>query len=217
MHMEKINEHQVRCTLTAQDLSARSLSLKDLKYGSSETMDLFRDIVNRVTSEFSFNSEQFPLMIEAIPLPEDSLLLIISAVEDAEELDAHFAQFAAAAKDMEPGITDGEDTFYEPEHADHVHVDVSLIRFSCIDDVIGFAKKVGPSFQGENELYLTPDHTYYLVMHRPENMEGRDFLNFLNSIMEYGDLMENSALRAAYLEEREKPVMKDPLKTLLSL
>ena len=52
MHMEKINEHQIRCTLSAQDLNARRLTLKDLKYGSSETMDLFRDIVNKVSAEF---------------------------------------------------------------------------------------------------------------------------------------------------------------------
>lgn len=217
MHMERINEHQVRCTLTAQDLDARRLSLKDLKYGSSETMSLFRDIVNKVSSEFSFNSEQLPLMIEAVPLPGDSLLLIISAVEEAEELDAHFAQFGAAAQDIVPEIEGGQEPFFEPEHAEQVQVGVCLVCFSSIDEVIDFAKKIGPSFQGSSELYLSGGHTYYLALIKPKEMEARDFMTFLNSITEYGDLVEGSALRYAYLKEREQPVMKDPLNTLASL
>ena len=217
MRMEKINEHQIRCTLTAQDLSARRLSLRDLKCGSSETMDLFRDIVSKVSAEFSFNSEQLPLMIEAIPLPEDSLLLIISAIEDAEELDAHFAQFAASAQDTNPDVENGQETFYEPERAERIQIQVCLVRFSTIDEVIEFAKKLGPSFQGESELYLASGHTYYLALLKPEAMEFKTFLAFLNSIMEYGDLVEGSALRYAYLKEHEQPVMKDPLRTLSNL
>ena len=217
MRMEKINEHQIRCTLTAQDLSARRLSLRDLKYGSSETMDLFRDIVSRVSAEFSFNSEQLPLMIEAIPLPEESLLLIISAIEDAEELDAHFAQFATSAQDANPDMENGQESFYEPERAERIQIQVCLVRFSAIDEVVEFAKKLGPSFQGESELYLASDHTYYLALLKPESMEFKAFLTFLNSIMEYGDLVEGSALRYAYLKEHEEPVMKDPLRTLSKL
>ena len=215
--MEKINEHQIRCTLTAQDLSARKLSLRDLKYGSSETMDLFRDIVSRISTEFSFNSEQLPLMIEAIPLPEDSLLLIISAIEDAEELDAHFAQFAASAHDSSPDVENGQETFYEPERAERIQIEVCLVRFSAIDEVIDFAKKLGPSYHGKSELYLTSDHTYYLAMLKPEAMDTKSFLAFLNSIMEYGDLVEGSALRYAYLKEHEQPVMVDPLLVLSGL
>ena len=214
MHMEKINEHQVRCTLTAQDLNARSLSVKDLKYGSSETMDLFRDIVSRVPSEFSFNSEQFPLMIEAVPLPEEALLLIISAVEDSEELDAHFAQFSAAARDVDTEAAGTQDTFYESDRPEHVHVDVCLVRFSSIDEVIAFSKRIGPSFTGDNDLYLSDDHVYYLALMRPDEMNGQEYLAFLNSIMEYGDLVEGSALRYAYLSERSEPVMRDPLGVL---
>ena len=217
MRMEKINEHQIRCTLTAQDLSARRLSLRDLKYGSSETMDLFRDIVSRVSAEFSFNAEQLPLMIEAIPLPEESLLLIISAIEDPEELDAHFAQFAASAQSSGPDSENGQETFYEPERAERVQIEVCLVRFHAIDEVIDFAKKLGPSFHGESELYLAGDHTYYLALLKPEAMDVKAFLAFLNSIMEYGDLVEGSALRYAYLKEHEQPVMIDPLRTLSAL
>lgn len=217
MRMEKINEHQIRCTLTAQDLSARKLSLRDLKYGSSETMDLFRDIVSRVSAEFSFNSEQLPLMIEAIPLPEESLLLIISAIEDAEELDAHFAQFAADAQTSLPDADNGQETFYEPDRAERIQLEVCMVRFGAIDEVIEFARKLGPSFRGESELYLDSSHTYYLALLKPEAMETRAFLAFLNSIMEYGDLVEGSAIRYAYLKEHEEPVMKDPLRTLSAL
>ena len=39
MKIERINENQIRCTLTSFDLSARNLNLRELAYGS-KTVDL---------------------------------------------------------------------------------------------------------------------------------------------------------------------------------
>ncbi len=42
MRMERINDRQVRCLITAQDLKQRKLMLRELKYGNRETSELFR-------------------------------------------------------------------------------------------------------------------------------------------------------------------------------
>ena len=94
MRMERINDRQVRCLITAQDLKQRKLMLRELKYGNRETSELFREILTRATTEYGFNEDELPVMIEAVPLNANELLIILSAVEDAEELDPHFAHFA---------------------------------------------------------------------------------------------------------------------------
>ena len=89
MKIEKINENQIRCTLTKSDLEERHIRLSELAYGSEKAKDLFRDMMQQANSEFGFEADNMPLMIEAIPVSADSIILIISKVEDPEELD-HF-------------------------------------------------------------------------------------------------------------------------------
>ena len=43
MKIERINENQIRCTLTSSDLSARNLNLGELAYGTEKAKKLFHD------------------------------------------------------------------------------------------------------------------------------------------------------------------------------
>ena len=43
--IEKINDTQIRCTLTSEDLADRQLKLSELAYGSEKAKDLFRDMM----------------------------------------------------------------------------------------------------------------------------------------------------------------------------
>lgn len=93
MKIEKINENQIRCTLTKSDLEERQIRLSELAYGSEKAKDLFRDMMQQANTEFGFEADNIPLMIEAIPVSADSIILIISKVEDPEELDTRFSKF----------------------------------------------------------------------------------------------------------------------------
>ena len=93
MKIEKINENQIRCTLTKSDLEERHIRLSELAYGSEKAKDLFRDMMQQANTEFGFEADNIPLMIEAIPVSADSIILIISKVEDPEELDTRFSKF----------------------------------------------------------------------------------------------------------------------------
>ena len=68
MKIEKVNDHQIRCTLTREDLADRELKLSELAYGTEKAKDLFRDMMQQASFEFGFEAEDIPLMIEAIPL-----------------------------------------------------------------------------------------------------------------------------------------------------
>ena len=93
MKIEKINDNQIRCTLTKADLENRHIRLSELAYGTEKAKDLFRDMMQQANYEFGFEADNIPLMIEAIPVSADSIILIITKVEDPEELDTRFSKF----------------------------------------------------------------------------------------------------------------------------
>ena len=106
MKIEKVNENQIRCTLTKADLADRQLKLSELAYGTEKAKDLFRDMMQQAAYEFGFEAEDIPLMIEAIPLSSECIILIITKVEYPEELDTRFSKFA-------PSSYDESDTDYD--------------------------------------------------------------------------------------------------------
>ena len=93
MKIEKVNDHQIRCTLTREDLADRELKLSELAYGTEKAKDLFRDMMQQASYELGFDADDIPLMIEAIPLLPEALVLIITKVEDPDELDTRFFMF----------------------------------------------------------------------------------------------------------------------------
>ena len=99
MKIEKVSENQIRCTLTKQDLAERQINLKELAYGSEKAKGLFHDMIQQANYEFGFDVSDNPLMVEAIPLPSESLVLLITKVEYPEELDTRFSQFTEADED----------------------------------------------------------------------------------------------------------------------
>ena len=81
MKIEKVNENQIRCTLTREDLAERQIKLSELAYGTEKAKMLFRDMMQQAAYEFGFEADDIPLMIEAIPLSADTIILVITKVE----------------------------------------------------------------------------------------------------------------------------------------
>ncbi len=95
MKIEKINDNQIRCILDKDDLTQRELKLSELAYGSPKAKELFHDMIEQAAEEFGFEAENMPLMIEAIPVSFDCLVLVVTKVEDPEELDTRFSRFTS--------------------------------------------------------------------------------------------------------------------------
>lgn len=104
MKIEKVNDNQIRCTLTKADLADRELKLSELAYGTEKAKNLFRDMMQQAAIKFGFQADNIPLMIEAIPVNAECIVLIITKVEDPEELDTRFSRFA-------PDMEEGDDDF----------------------------------------------------------------------------------------------------------
>ena len=101
MKIEKVNDNQIRCTLTKADLADRELKLSEIAYGTEKAKNLFRDMMQQAALKFGFEADNIPLMIEAIPLNSECIVLIITKVEDPEELDTRFSRFSPDVEDSE--------------------------------------------------------------------------------------------------------------------
>lgn len=99
MKIERISENQIRCTLNNVDLNARNLNLTELAYGTEKAKNLFREMIQKASNEVGFEAEDIPLMIEAIPLSNESVMLVITKMDDPEELDTRFSKFSPASDD----------------------------------------------------------------------------------------------------------------------
>ncbi len=85
MKAEQINPNQIRFLLGSSDLAEKGLQVKDLAYGSEKTKALFDDMMAHARDEFGFEPGGRPLMIEAIPLSEESLMITVTKVSGAAE------------------------------------------------------------------------------------------------------------------------------------
>lgn len=103
MKIEKLSENQIRCTLTSEDLDRRNIRLSELAYGSSTAKKLFQDMMKEAKSTVGFDTGTSPIVIEAIPTSRDALTLLITKVDDPEELDARFSRFTRSDEESGSG------------------------------------------------------------------------------------------------------------------
>lgn len=125
MKIEKINDNQIRCTLSKDDLADRQLRISELAYGTEKAKALFREMMQQASAELGFEADDIPLMIEAIPVSPECLILVITKVEDPDELDTRFSKFSP----------DQNDELEAPD-ADDAYVDEIINCFDQINELL---------------------------------------------------------------------------------
>ncbi len=226
MKFEKINDNQIRCTLTKDDLISRKIKLNELTYGSEKARNLFFDMINQANAQLGFDVNGVPLMIEAIPTA-NSLILNITKVSDPEELDTRFSSFSAATSSSgsQPHIT-GADGILNllkriKEIGDSVSGDskaaqqaqkgadsaqntssnlLEAFRFVSLDDTILAAKAASADFAFVNSLYKYDSSTYLLIIHS-DSQEPESFNRVFNVLSEYGFSENCTEATEAHLKE----------------
>lgn len=226
MKIEKVNDNQIRCTLTREDLASRQIKLSELAYGTEKAKSLFRDMMQQANFEFGFEAENIPLMIEAIPLNPECIVLVITKVEDPEELDTRFARFAPSTDDYEE--EDDEVSDYAPEEAldlfrkinEEVQPDAPeadnrvpaprILRFDTLQKVMDAAALVSKKYSGESALYKdAKSGSYLLLLFVPEGTapDSANFQSTLNILSEYGILQKANSVSQSYLKEHYEPLI----------
>lgn len=239
MKIEKVNEHQIRCTLTREDLADRELKISELAYGTEKAKSLFRDMMQQAAYECGFEAEDIPLMIEAIPLNAECIVLIITKVEDPEELDTRFSKFAPSVhdddtedhEDIMDAFADSADEMLDmlrkmggqgksnslsaAEAGPSAKKTVSVPRtnrmfaFDSLYDVVRLSHITAPFYHGFNSLYKNESDGSYLLLINPSKLSAADFNKLCNICSEYGSPQHFSSAVESYLEEHCDPIIKE--------
>ena len=109
MKIEKVNDNQIRCVLSKEDLADRQLKISEIAYGSDKAKMLLKDVMQQASYEYGFEADNIPLMIEAIPMNTGCVVFIITKVQNPEELDTRFSRFAPSVMEENPDDDDDYD------------------------------------------------------------------------------------------------------------
>ncbi len=230
MKIEKVNENQIRCTLTREDLASRELKISELAYGSEKAKTLFRDMMQQANFEFGFEAEDIPLMIEAIPLNAECIVLIITKVEDPEELDTRFSRFAPSVTedddeddyDMDDSSDEIADLFRKLQETNKVaktppaqenETDESnrmrVFSMDSLQQVMSAAAVTGPHYKGLSTLYKDERNSKYLLVLLQGNEERDAFDRICFCLSEYGTLQRTMPANHNFLEEHYEALAAD--------
>lgn len=235
MKIEKINDNQIRCTLTRSDLASRKLKISELAYGSDKAKSLFKDMMEQASYEFGFEADDIPLMIEAVPISSECIVLTITKVEDPEELDTRFSKFAPSVHDEEPADDDMADIseevmdlFHKVQKSDQLPKDLSggtpskdknntelrtveacCFSFEALNEVIRFAHVAKDFVLCQNSLYKDKAcGQYHLVIYN-RKIGVREFNRLSNAASEYGQVLKSTANPEGYYNEHFETIIRD--------
>ena len=224
LKIEKLNDNQIRCTLTRADLADRELKLSELVCGTEKAKSLFQDMMQQASSQFGFETEDMPLMIEAVPASSDSIVLIITKVDDPEELDHKFSKFggsianAGHKKNLDFDKLEGADEILDlinkvkdavvesaKQFSDKAEQEklpkVRLFSFATLDSVILSSQLLKGLYHGANTLYKDTSNGIYVLALTQSEHTTTEFHKICNMLSEYGSAEKASGAVLAFLEE----------------
>lgn len=234
MKIERINDNQIRCTLTSFDLSVRNLNLGELAYGSEKARGLFREMIQKASNEVGFEADDIPLMVEAIPLSNESVMLVITKIEDPEELDTRFSKFSPFSEDTSDTLTHLASEFLEgaenvnkllniplppflsgnslsegASESQSASPSIRIYSFDSLDRISEAAHASGTIYDGINTLYKKPDTNQYYLVLKNEGCDSLSFSRICNILAEYGTKVHHEYASEAYYKEHYEVICKD--------
>ena len=243
MKIEKISENQIKCTLTRSDLASRQLRLSEIAYGTEKANGLFRDMMDQANLEFGFDTADLPIMIEAIPVSMDCIILMITKVEDPEEVDTRYPGLTALNELLGEGDTLSgsneftDDIFLNLEnflkepvlapaaHAVHSTLQKSgtacLLSFDTLEHAILYAHQITDCSLTESSLYKSASDSaghsnlYYLVLHFSADSSS-DYAYASTVALEFGRCETCTSSRLAYIHEHLEPILTGDAVTQLA-
>ena len=206
MRIERISTNQIRCTLSNVDLENRNLNVVELAYGSDNAKALFQEMLSKASYEVGFDADDSPLMIEAVPLSNESIIIYVTKVDDPDELDTRFAKFSPTMAD---DVFASFDMKFNNllEGALDLDDDKADESFETLDELIEAAKAV-KTYSGENTLYKDEvNKRFILVLKKNENK--KDFASAANILSEYGVKLSATTFSEDYYKEHFKVMVRE--------
>ena len=211
MEIEKINENQIKFMLNKSDLEERDIRISDLSYGSEKSQELFQEIMEEAVLHCDFRAEgHVPLVVEAVPMGNDCLMIIVTKTNGRGTHDARY--------DLMPR-TRNEGKFIEKElvadnslatadtTTDTTH-GLAIYVFDSLDIVANAAARAKSVFSGASLLYKNANR-FYLVLHFAANA-SKDTEQLTDyALNDFGQKHNSSVMTKTYLAEHGELLIPD--------
>lgn len=231
MKINKINDKQIKCILSQQDLEDRHLNLREMSYNSSEIRNLFAEVMHIAYKNFGFDAKNVPLKIDVIPL-RASAVLFITKVEEPEELNPSYSHFSPSVyeKMKNPSAdetTDLSESFKnlinaifdtevnaEVDGADSAEKQNSfktngpvIFSFDTIGNVIDACRAIKASYSHMSSLYYDEGKDIYYLKFFSKDEADNNFRQCCVNMFEYGNFVQDDKFFEFYLLEHAKLIV----------
>lgn len=224
MKIEKINDNQIRCTLNKEDLEDRNIKLSELAYGTGKTRELFQDMMRQANDDFGFEVNDIPLMVEAIPVSPESIILVITKVDNPEETEDHLAKFFSKEikDDILSHIEDDNLNLEDFENIEAQSRDVSQVDdkddasllysiyvFNNLSEIITVAELLAPFYKGDSSIYKSPFNNKYYLSLCMEIAEEKNLNKICSILTEHGTREDPTYVKELFYMEHYDEIIAD--------
>jgi adapter protein MecA 1/2 len=190
MKIERINDNEIKVTISINDLVERNIDLSSINYNSPQTQELFWEMMEQAEIEFGFSSSDSQLVIEAIPDSDEGFVVTISKIDEEGDFESIQKYIKNKFKKNDLRVKKKNRKIYST---------IMIYSFKDFEDLCALSKKISSMYSGESSLFKLVD-TYYLILTRSSFTisNSKMFDVFLS---EYGGKIINIGFYEGYLNE----------------
>ena len=182
MKFEKISENKIRITLNTQDLMKKNIDFHSFLSNSTESQDLFLDMLKTAEKEVGFVTDDYKIMVEAVALTDGKFILTVTRIP--------------------PDIKKSKEIVHIRKKRNSVKTNQALLySFNKFDDFCDFCnfleKRNCTSFSklAKKIVLYSYNDKYYLILTNL-NPEFPNLKLFCSTITEFGSFVDSSDLYA---------------------
>lgn len=227
MKIERLNENQLKFTLSSEDLRVRGLLLSELSPNSFKTKELYDELLEQAIEEFGFK-DFTDIIIEATPTNSGSLVLVVTRNSAIPNSNFSVGTFSDSPIEKNAGFLPLPDflEYLNKNREGNVYKRPSfsssdtkkIYVFDSLENVIEATTHLkNISFQESTVYKNIETNKYYLVLVK-ENSVTDDFKKSCILLSDYADVLSTNYATLSMLEEHcKKLISKDAVKVLSDL
>ena len=198
MKFEKLNENKIRITISSKDLIEKNIDFNSILSNSTETQDLFLNVLEEAEEKVGFITKDHKIKIEALAMADGDIVLTIT-------------RFGKKDCDDNYQISKNKKLKVKRKQT-NLSSENLVYAFNSFDDFCLFASYVNTiknyNTIAKNTVLYTYNDTYYLVFSKL-NLNHPYIKKFYTFITEFATYVNSSELFYYKLLERGKIVLKN--------
>jgi adapter protein MecA 1/2 len=203
MKVERVSDTQVRFVLSKSDLDERNIKMSELAYGSDKTHQLFQEMMLLALNEYEFQTENTPLMLEAMRVGVDAVIVVVTKVTENDEAEQKLSLIPEArttAKFKRRQLISPPEESSEEDS-------ISIFSFDSLDILTSAVSRLSDCFEGVSRVYKHDGRYFLMLQNETPGLQTTDDLEGV--LYEYGEKHVSNSIACQFLVERGEVIVKD--------